>query len=468
MFAFTQVEKQEQHDTTGLKAVLNSINKNANDTSLVLIADVSVHGNKKTKPYIIEREIPFKQGQYIRYNELVKLLVLAQQQVTNTTLFTTVSAYVSHRESDLVFINIDVKERWYLFPLPYFKLVDRNFNQWWVEQKASLDRTNYGIKFMQNNVSGRNDKLAVNLIAGYSNQIQAKYEQPFADNSLKRGFSIAFNFSRQRELNFASDESKQAFYKQDKFVMQNIRAELGYLYRPAIKTRHFVKLAYVNSRINDTIIKLNRNYYPGGETNITYPELSYTIQYFNTDYNAYPTRGFFGDASITRKGLNSDMAITQLQYHANLAIPIANKMQVYLQSAGIIKFPFDQPFINQQLFGYGDAFLRGLEYYVTDGVAGIMGRATIRREIFSTTLRTPPNSKKDITIPLRFFVKAGQDIGYTYNKTPGNSLLSNKFLYTECVGLDMIIPSYDIVIKFEYSFNQLGESGLFLHVRTDF
>jgi outer membrane protein assembly factor BamA len=71
MFAFTQVEKQ-QRDTSGLAALLNSLNNNAKDTSLVLIADVSVHGNKKTKPYIIEREIPFKQGQYIRYNELVK------------------------------------------------------------------------------------------------------------------------------------------------------------------------------------------------------------------------------------------------------------------------------------------------------------------------------------------------------------------------------------------------------------
>ena len=78
------------------------------------------------------------------------------------------------------------------------------------------------------------------------------------------------------------------------------------------------------------------------------------------------------------------------------------------------------------------------------------------------------NRTKVAVSPFRFFVKAGQDIGYTYNKTPGNSLLSNKFLYTECVGLDMIIPSYDIVMKFEYSFNQLGESGLFLHVRTDF
>jgi outer membrane protein assembly factor BamA len=279
MFAFAQGDARIEHDTTAITALINSIQTNVTDTSLILIADVSVHGNKKTKPYIIEREIPFKQGQYIKYNDLEKLLILAQQQVMNTALFTKVSAYVQNRQNDLVFINIDVKERWYLFPLPYFKLVDRNFNQWWVEQKASLTRTNYGIKFMQNNVSGRNDKLAINLIAGYTNQIQAKYEQPFADNSLRKGFSVAFNFSRQRELNFRSDQSKQAFFKQDKFVMQNIRAEVAYLYRPAIKTRHIVKLAYVNNHVNDTVIQLNPNYYPGGKRHTIYPELSYTVQY---------------------------------------------------------------------------------------------------------------------------------------------------------------------------------------------
>jgi len=468
MFAFAQAGTPIENDTTSVTALLNSIQNYAADTSLVLIADVSVHGNTKTKPYIIEREIPFKQGQYIRYNELEKKLTLAQQQVMNTALFTKVDAYVHSRENDLVFINIDVKERWYLFPLPYFKLVDRNFNQWWVEQKASLNRTNYGIKFMQNNVSGRNDKLAINLIAGYTNQVQAKYEQPFADNSLKKGFSAGFSFSRQRELNFRSDQSKQSFFKQDKFVMQNIRAEVAYLYRPAIKTRHTVKLAYVNNRVNDTIIQLNPNYYPGGKRETIYPELSYTVQYFNADYNAYPTKGFIGDASIIRKGFNTPMNLTQLQYHANYTLPIAKKMQLYIQSAGILKLPFNQPFLNQQLFGYGNAYMRGLEYYVTDGVAGIMGRTTIRREIFSTTLHTPPNSKRTVYIPLRFFIKAGGDAGYTYSKTPGNSLLSNKLLYTKCVGLDMVIPSYDIVFKFEYSFNQLGGSGLFLHVRTDF
>lgn len=469
MFASAQIKDSVRSDTTGISALINSILNVANDTSLVLIADITVHGNKKTKPYIIEREVPFKQGQYIRRNELEKQLVIAKQQVLNTALFTQASVYVYSQQSGLVFINIDVKERWYLFPLPYFKLVDRNFNQWFVEQKASLNRTNYGIKFMQNNVSGRNDKLAVNLIAGYSNQVQIKYEQPFADKSLTKGFSLGFNFSRQRELNYGSAYSKQSFFKLNQFVIQSMRAEAAYLYRPAIKTRHSIKLAYVSSKVNDTVIALNPHYFGNNQKSISYPELSYNIQYFNADYNAYPTKGFIGDASIIRKGgINKNMNLTQFQYHANLTIPVAKKMQLYLQSAGILKLPFNQPFINQQLFGYGDAYLRGLEYYITDGTAGLMGRATIRKEVFSTTLRTPASVKKEVSIPFRFFIKAGEDIGYTYNKNPGTSILSNRFLYTECVGLDIVIPSYDIVFKLEYSFNQLGQSGIFFHVRTDF
>ncbi len=470
VFAFAQVEQPPpgKDSSNSLVNVITAYVKAQNDTSLVLIADITIHGNKRTKPFIIEREIPFKQGDYIRRSDLEKKLTLASQQIKNTALFTDAFVYIHSILGPLVFINIDVKERWYFFPLPYFKLIDRNFNQWWVEQKASLSRVNYGIKFQQGNVSGRNDKLAINLITGYSRQVQLKYEQPYAFNSLKSGYSLAFSYANQRELNYQTDLSKQAFYKQDKFVMENLHAELAYLYRPAIKTNHTFRVGYVRTEVSDTIIKLNPNYYPGGGTKISFPEFSYTIQYFNTDYRAYPSKGFMGDASITRKGWNKEMNLTQLEYHANYAIPVTAKTNLYLQSSGTLKFPFNQPFYNQQLFGYGDAFLRGLEYYVIDGYAGLMGRSTIRREFFSMVLKTPPNTKKEVMIPMKFFVKAGADMGYAYTKTAGNSLLSNRLLYTEMIGLDMVIPSYDIVFKFEYSFNQLGESGLFFHVRTDF
>ena len=125
------------------------------------------------------------------------------------------------------------------------------------------------------------------------------------------------------------------------------------------------------------------------------------------------------------------------------------------------KSTFNQPYYNQQLFGYGLAYLRGLEYYVTDGVAGILARTTLRRQVLDFALKSPPGSKKQVTIPFKVFLKAGADIGYTYNRDPGNSLLSNKFLYTECVGADIVIVPYDLIFKFEYSFNQLGEQGLF-------
>lgn len=449
--------------------LLNSIIQTATDTSLVLIGDISVHGNKKTQPYIIEREIPFRQGDYILRKDLEKNLLLAEERVRNTALFTQVYVYVASQQGNLVFINVDVKERWYLFPLPYFKLVDRNFNQWWVEQKASLNRVNYGIKFSYNNVSGRNDKLNVYLINGYSRQVLLKYEQPFADKALKNGFSVMFNFSRQREMNYATKLNKQSFYKQNDFVMQNIKAEASYLYRPAIKTQHRFSLAYVRNQVSDTILHLNPHYYPANTGNsIAYPEAAYIIRYFNANYNAYPTKGIIADGVILNRGFSKEMNLTQLGYHVNFATPLNKRTHLLLQSSGVIKLPFRQPFFNQQVFGYGDAYFRGLEYYITDGIAGIMGRATLHTQIFGITLKTPPNSKKEITIPFKFYLKAGADVGYVYSRTMGNNLLTNKPIYTETIGLDIVIPSYDIVFKINYSFNQLGQSGLFLHTRSDF
>ena len=449
-------------------ALVDALLSAAKDTALVVIADMAISGNRKTQPFIIEREIPFRQGDYIYLKDLQQKLVLARQQLMNTALFTDVAVYIHSQQGELVFINIDVKERWYLFPLPYFKLVDRNFNQWWVEQKASLSRVNYGIKFMMNNVTGRNDKLAINLITGYSRQIQVKYEQPNATANLKHGYSVGFNYSRQRELNYATDFSKQAFYKENDFLMQNIRGELAYFYRPAIRTRHIIKFAWINNSVNDTILKLNPNYFPDNVTRVSFPELSYTIQYLNTDYNPYPTRGVIAEASVMRRGIDNVINLTQFSYNVNYTLPVARKTSLYLQSAGVLKLPFDQPFFQQQLMGYGGPFFRGLEYYVTDGAAGIIGRATIRRQVLGITLRTPPDAKRDFVLPIRFMLKAGADAGYTYNKFPGNSLISNKMLFTQCVGLDIVMPPYDLVFRFEYSFNQLGESGLFLHMRSDF
>lgn len=117
--------------------------------------------------------------------------------------------------------------------------------------------------------------------------------------------------------------------------------------------------------------------------------------------------------------------------------------------------------------GSANLYMRGLEYYVIEGVAGGVTRATVKNEILSLNVRNIIKSKSHNKIPFRVFLKAYGDLGYSYTPNYGNSILNNKLLRTWGAGVD-IVTFYDVVVKLEYSFNQLGDKGLFIHTQTDF
>ena len=54
-----------------------------------------------------------------------------------------------------------------------------------------------------------------------------------------------------------------------------------------------------------------------------------------------------------------------------------------------------------------------------------------------------------------------------YNPTPGFNNLNNKMLFSGGVGLD-IVTIYDVSIKLDWSFNQLGQNGIYLHRTNNF
>ena len=117
--------------------------------------------------------------------------------------------------------------------------------------------------------------------------------------------------------------------------------------------------------------------------------------------------------------------------------------------------------------GYGDVSMRGLEYNIIDGAAGGMIRGTLRKKVFGFILKTPIKNSAYSRIPFTFYAKVFTDAGYVYNKNPGNSRLANRRLHTGGFGLD-ILSIYDVAIKLEFSFSQLGGRGLFVHSSSDF
>ena len=427
-----------------------------------VIGDILVSGNSRTKKYIIERELPFKTGDSVNLTELVKQFETARQQLITTRLFNEAIISLKSFRGSTVDISIEVKERWYIFPLPYLQPIDRNLAEW-AKQGYGTDRLNYGFKFTHYNFSGRNDKLKLWLVTGYAKQIQFQYEQPYADKNLKSGYRIGLSYSANKEINYATINNQQQFT--DSFAgIKRWNFSIEYNYRPALRTFHSFRIGY---SLLEIVLGLNPEYYNEGKNKISLPEIAYSLRHIQTDYIPYPLKGWTAEATILKRGFQSYSRMWQINAKYHLAVPLGKKYFFGLQPQGLIRAPFNQPFYNTPLFGYGDLYLRGMEKYVIDGVGALLSRQTFRKEIITFNLPTYLRSRSHNNIPFRLYAKAYSDIGYGINKRAPENSLTNRMLYSAGFGLD-VVTFYDFVFRFDYSFNQLGENGLFLHLRNEF
>jgi outer membrane protein assembly factor BamA len=443
------------------------------------IQDIIIKGNKKTKTYIILREMRFKKGDSLTASHLAAELEQARQLVYNTTLFNEVKIEATPTSANDIIVTVTVKERWYIYPLPQFQIVDRSLNEWLKVYKGSLDRVNYGAKFTHYNLSGRRDQLRVYLLSGYSRNIAFSYSAPYSNSKLTEGFNIGAGFTQNREIAYkTSYNNKILFYPPDSlkkgtgvFVRDVWFANAGYTIRRGFFQRHIFNLSYNHYKISDSILlpKYNPHYFNENTTTKGFPELSYTFQYINVDNVSYPLTGKIAFVNLIKRGFGFTGNINMLQVEAsfNKYISLGRKWYASTNLNGKIKLPFEQAFLNQRGLGYGDIYLRGLEYYVIDGVATALARQTLKKQIFSFSIPFPFKSKTISKIPFTFFAKTFGDLGYAYNKKAYQGYLNNRLLYSGGFGID-ILTLYDINLRLEYSFNQLNENGLFLHTQGGF
>jgi outer membrane protein assembly factor BamA len=447
----------------------NQASKNAQENVSFTIRNIIITGNKKTRASIILREIPLRSGEEYSLQDLVKKFEDARRQLMNTALFIDVVVALAKSEGYMVDVAVDVRERWYIFPVPYFKPVDRNLNQWLFEKGASLSRLNYGLKILHNNATGRNDKFRLWLVGGYTKQFSFSYDRLYIDKKMKWGLSTAFALGKNREMNYNTVADKQVFIKdENNYLRSFVSANAELTYRRAIKTRHRFGIGYTMENVKDTIVKLNPDYFQSGRNRIQFPEIYYRMSYYDLDYIPYPTKGYAAEVSMGKRGFNKSINVWYLSVKGAGSWHTGKKSFINVIAYGNIKAPFKQPYFMQRFLGYGDAFMQGYEYYVVDGVAGGFIKTTYTREFLHFSVPTPgKNRQMPERLPFRFFAKVFANAGYVHNPLPGFNSLSNKMLFSGGIGLD-ILTSYDFTLKLEWTFNQLGENGVFLHRKTIF
>ncbi|MEM6965920.1 MAG: hypothetical protein AAF573_14225, partial [Bacteroidota bacterium] len=444
----------------------------------VLVEDLLIEGNKKTKDRTVLRELAFAVGDSVSLSELMLRIKQSELLILNTGLFT--KAKINIRDWDTanqrITISVALREMWYFYPMYVFELADRNFNVWWEEQGRSLDRVNYGGRFSHINLTGRRDYLKTIVQFGYTKKFEVVYSLPMIGKSRNLGGFAEVHFSNRREIAYITEESKLLFKRQvDESVLQRrFRAGGGITYRPGLNTYHTGKILYINNWIGDTISQiLNPDYFLDSRNKQRHFTLQYRFVLDRRDVRAYPQAGNLFSLLFQKDGLGTYDDINVFSASSSYAhyFPLGKKLSFGAKVKGRYTFNrSEQPYTHVAGLGYFPNFIRGYELYVMDGLDYAYAKTHFQFRLFKKEInwgRYMPVPQFRL-MPVKVYLAINNDFGYA--NAPYNALsstLSNEWLWGRGVGLDVVVFQ-DKVWQFEYSFNHLGEHGFFLHFELRF
>lgn len=430
----------------------------------LVIRNILISGNTRTKRFVILREMQLKEGDTILVDNLTSELEKAKIYIYNSTLFSEVEIYPLILNTEDVDIVIVVKEKWYFLPIPHLELADRSFNEWVKTHNADFKRLSYGIRFTQQNITGRRDELSVTLINGFKRRLSAEYQLPYLNSALTKGFRIGGGISQTKEIPYASSlENKLMYYENGGYEKSERNIGTAITFRKGLTMRGTFSVDFRYVRVSDTIIStLNPHYFNSSSPTQNFIDLEYNFKYENVDNVLYPKKGNNYSLLIKKRGLGWSGGINRFSIEPAFQTFFTHQNDWYssIRLSAEIKLPFDQPYYNLQALGYRQNYMRGYEYHVVDGVAFGLSKFDLKKKIASFGLPTVIHTRIIDQIPFTIYAKTFADFGYVYNRE--SSRLGNRFLYSGGIGID-ILTLFDLKISFEYSLNQLGQKGLFLH-----
>lgn len=442
-----------------------------------VVDSIAVSGNDRTRAKIVLREMDITSGDTIYLNFLDDRLEWNRLQLMNTGLFSNAKIGITNWNppDNKLTLKVDLKETWYLYPIPILELADRNFNVWWNEYKHRLNRLNYGLRLYHTNFTGRRDYLKFVVQLGYTHNYELKYTIPYLNKKQTWGLAFDANFKRNHEIQYTTRENKQQFYKDDeKYLLEQFESSLIFSYRPAFRIYHHFDFFYRQSRVDDQVVsELNPEFFLENKSLQRYFLLGYRFSYDSRNIRPYPTKGELFEFQIEKKGLGIFSDVNALMVRAkgthyweiNKKLNLENVVEA---ATGLIRQR--QPFNNSRALGFGKSLVRGYEYYVVDGLDYVLSRNSLRFEIFNKEVKFGKwmRFKAFQSLPIKAYLALNADAGYANNPFySGENSLDNQLLVGGGPGLDLVFY-YNMVFKINYSFNGLGEKGLFLHTELGF
>lgn len=432
------------------------------------VNSITLVGNKKTKPQIINRELDIRIGDSIAKMDTAQLFKMNANRVFNTNLFVTVEVKDSRLSDSIIDLKVEVKERWYIFPLPILELADRNINEWRNQRNSDIRRIEWGMRFRHDNFRGRNEKLKIVLQGGFTKKYEIFHVLPFVNKKKTIGLEYGLSYSTNKSVGYNQEDNRLLFLDSENVLRRRFYSTLGMSYRPNFFSKHKAGINFHRNTISDSLLTVTNFYLGNGKPIQRYLNLFYHYSLNKTNINYYPTRGFHLRCAVEKEGLGvfNDLNILKATvgfnqfYQLNKKLYIAQGINLKASSTT------DQPYLNQEGLGYGEKFVRGFEPYIIDGQHYAINRNEFKYRLakFTVKLGKYMPIKEFETVPYAIYIKTFGDWGYVNNHDERlNSRLANRLHYGYGIGIDFV-SFYDSVMRIEFARNSLNENGVFLHL----
>jgi len=433
------------------------------DDSL-LIEEIRVSGNKRTKTDFVLREMTLEVGEKIARADLDTLLQVNSNQIYNTELFNEVLIDPVFTGDNTVELEVKLRERWYITPLIYFELTDQNFNVWWKQFDHDLSRTKYGAGVEINNMRGRDEDLKIDFRRGFTRQYRFRYNFPFINREKTIGLELLYFYVSHNEMPYTIDGNQFQFFDLDAKVDDRREAIVKFTMRRAIKRSHELLIGTHSYTVAPEIVELNNKFFEDGRRSQRFAELRYIYQWDNRDIQRYPLKGSLARFTLQQRGLGiwQDFNQTYLEGHFSKYLQVGPSQYLGANVKAATSFPDQQAYANRVRVGYESNFVRGYEQYIAEANHFITARTAARQMLLNTKWR-PRWIKRDQfnLIPIKLILKVYGEGGKLWGYE-GENWLNGNYLLGTGIGLD-VVTLHDSLFSVEYSVNRRRERGIFMH-----
>ncbi len=349
-FLFAQVEPDPYNESLN-DSLQKQFEENALkiDTLNLKVSSIIITGNKTTKDDIILREMHLKKGSKFTLKEYSEDLL----SIYNLALFTKVDIIPVPMGDKEIALNVDVKERWYILPLPNAGIEEGEWKKIWLSMNLRWD-----------NFRGRNERLNAGFRVFYNPSVSLSYFVPWIGEKLHLFMGVGGAWQRQRNRSLTAvgreSGSNTIAYNDSNYENVQYKAELTL-------GRYFGKNFSVFTEYKFNHLRVSQ-YAPGrtvSEDGIDrYITLGAGVSWDSRDINEYATKGLMFRTLYERYGfldeevnfgrfILENQSFIPVPITKNYYITIASKLYTSLAMGAVI------PVYSHEYLGYSEDYVRG-------------------------------------------------------------------------------------------------------------